>query len=398
VKITQPDGTFVYGEQNPYAPQEYRTVAGKPLAVAEGSKVTPVTATSEQTTGGPRTTVEIQEPGKDTPSTYYQDRAGKLYDVGGAEVKPPMGRRFVGAVTKPTEVDKLANQLMLSGKAKDKAEAQQQAAAMLVDLQKAKVKAARTGGAGGGVMTPQELQALAQWQIATGQVPSFGLGANNPNRVAYQRQLAAALSGGGEGAGLEARAAYKGGAANLTSLMTAQGKVGAFERNARANIERAVKMSNQVGRTGSKLANEYLQWAQGNLEDYPLLANFRVAVDTAAKDYALVTTTATMGGVSTDSARAGAATLFNEHMPSGALEGAAESMYQDMDNRINGLKAQIEETRGGIRGVGAGGAASGKPMVKATPGAVPPANTPAPSGAPKTGADYAARVKAAAGK
>ena len=230
VKQNQTDGSF-------------QTLDGRTYTPPPSASVRPITATSGAP--GPRTKVTIIGPdGKEM--SLFQDRSGKLYDVGGEEFKPPMGSRFQTTAVKPTEVDKLANQLLLSGKSKDKAEAQKQAATMLVDVQKAKLKAAQSGGVGGGVMTPMELRALAQWQIATGQVPSFGLGANNPNRVAYQKQLAGELSGGGEGAGLEARASFKGGSATLAKLMTAQGNIGAFERNARANIERAVKMSSQV--------------------------------------------------------------------------------------------------------------------------------------------------------
>jgi len=318
---------------------------------------------------GARHKVEIETPdGKKL--ILYEDKSG-LYNVGGEKITVPTGSRYATPAEKQTDVDKVANHLLLSGKVSSKTEAQQRAASLLAEVDMAKAKAASAGG-GGSAMTPQELQALAQWQIATGQVPAFGLGANNPNRTAYQKVLAGELSGGGAGVGgaLEERAGFRGGQATLTKLMQAKGNIGAFERNARANIERAVALSSQVGRTGARLANEYLQWAQGELTDYPQLAAFRVAVDTAAKDYALVTTTATMGGVSTDSARAGAAKLFNDAMAEGSLKGAADSMFADMKNRIDGLDTQIDETRKGIRG-GAPVGSGGTPMTGAPSQAKP---------------------------
>jgi hypothetical protein len=202
-------------------------------------------------------------------------------------------------------------------------------------------------------LSSEDLRALAQRQILTGEKPSFGLG-KSKDRDAYNRALAEELRNDPDSA--SARAAYKAGSANLGQLAKVRGQVGAFEDAFQADLKNAETAAANVPRGSSKKFNSWVQLAQANLEDDPELAAFRVATQTAVNQYARLMFSATGGGTSTDSAREHAEGLLNTAMGKGSYGAALKQMQLEVKNRTAGLDKEIDEQKKNL----------GKPSPKGT--------------------------------
>lgn len=254
---------------------------------------------------------------------------------------------------KPTPEDQLATYLVDSGTSNNPEDAKKTAATMLVNLQKAKIKAAERGPAGGGAVsfTGPELDALASWSIATGQQPAFGLGANNPNRTAYQKALANKLTGGsGIGGALETKTDFKALNSELTNLNKLQGTVGSFEKSANAALDNALKASKDYPRDSSALVNGWDQWVTKHAVDDPKLQQLMVYTETAANEYARVIGSIT--GASTNAARDQANSFIRAQLAEQSFEGAAQAMKTDMANRTGSISDTINGVRGQIANIG----------------------------------------------
>jgi hypothetical protein len=77
--------------------------------------------------------------------------------------------------------------------------------------------------------------------------------------------------------------------ASLVQLTKTANATEAFAKTATDNLDLALAQSGQVARTGSKLANRYLQWVQGELTPAEGLTQFETYIYTAAREYAKVT-------------------------------------------------------------------------------------------------------------
>ena len=109
-----------------------------------------------------------------------------------------------------------------------------------------------------------------------------------------------------------------------------------FTATATDNMNLALAQSDQVARSGSKLVNNYAQWAQGNFTPAGPLAQFQTYIYTAAREYAKVTG----GGAAstaalTDSASAAVDQLINSAQSPEAFKATIQAMQADMAN-VNG--------------------------------------------------------------
>lgn len=271
-----------------------------------------------------------------------EKRVAKLEaDKAAADVRAAEAR----GTPKLTEEDKMARYFIDSGRETDPAKAKAKASDMLIKLSEAKLRAAQGGGAG--ALSPVQLQALAQWNIATGQQPSFGRGANDPNRIAYERALAGLLTGNEAlGQALGTRATVKDTQLALNDAVKRREQSTAAEGTAEKVLQRALQNSRTVTRTGSSLVNDYLLYAQGKIQDYPELARFRDDVNTAVNEYARLMVSATGGGTTTDSARKEAEVILNTHMGQGSFEAAVDEMQANMRGRmqtLNDVVGQLQQ-------------------------------------------------------
>ena len=262
---------------------------------------------------------------------------------------------------KATPEDNLARNIMDSGKAANLEDAKKQAASMIVDLEKAKVKAASTKGSASATFNPEELDALAKWARITGSTPSFGLGANNPNRDAFQRALAHQIIGGnGVGDALEQKADYKSLNSELTKLRGTYGQVAGFEQTAFKALDNALEASKTVHRDSSQVLNAWDQWLTNKTVDDPDLQQLIVFTETAANEYARVIGSLT--GASTNAAREQANEFIKAQLAEKSFSGAAIAMKKDMINRTDSLSETIDSVGDQIKRIGeAHGADSGKP-------------------------------------
>lgn len=211
------------------------------------------------------------------------------------------------------------------------------------------------------LLEPKELESIARYDLLTGHQSSFGLGARNPNRAGYLKARAKLIEELTPRSVAEQAASLKADAASLGNLVRMADAVDAWEGNAKLNLDQVLKLSAQSGRTGVPLANEYLQWAQGNLKDYPQLAKYRVAVDTAVADYTRVMYSPNLTGQTAQDERDRTQKLLNTAMAENSLEGAVDQMNIDMVNRHTTLRGQISDVQARMREGAAGGGALGAP-------------------------------------
>lgn len=254
----------------------------------------------------------------------------------------------VAGKPKITPTTQLSANLLTSGKAKSKEEADKQAAQMMVDYQSAKTKAelhrSTTGGGGaGGALTAQELQGLVKMSIITGQSPAFGNG-QSAIRSQYLKGLADSFSGGdGVGEALAAKTDYKADVGALNNMTVLRARVGSFEGSANKALDQALEASKNVPRDSSALVNGWDQYLTKKTVDDPQLQKLFVYTETAANEYARVIGSLT--GASTNDARAQANEFIRAQLGEKSFAGAAEAMKTDMRNRTG----QIDETVKGLR-------------------------------------------------
>lgn len=256
------------------------------------------------------------------------------------------------STAKLTDEDKLSRYLVDSGQASTPEAASKKAATMLVDLQKAKIKAAQTASGGGGsAFTPAEMDALARWSIASGQQPSFGMGANNPNRTAYQKSVANIMLTGGIGDALEQKTDAKSLSSTLASMQKMKASVGSFESSANKALDNAVAASRAVPRDSSAMVNGWDQWITNHSVDDPQLKQLMVYTETAANEYARVIGSLT--GASTNAARDQANSFIRSQLGEQSFEGAVKAMKTDMQNRTGAISDTINGLQEQIKGIGA---------------------------------------------
>ena len=206
------------------------------------------------------------------------------------------------------------------------------------------------GGTGSDI-SDDELRSLAEKEILTNYKPSFGLG-KSAVRDRYNKIMADVWASDPDSA--EARAAYRAGTANLTQLTRLKGQVSSFETAFELDADNAQDAAKDVPRTSMRKFNSVAQLLEQNWTDDPALATLAVNVQTVVNQYARLVSSATGGGVSTDSARQEAMAVLDKSMASGSFSAAINRMKLEARNRITGLNKEIESAKTGMRRGGDG--------------------------------------------
>ncbi len=128
---------------------------------------------------------------------------------------------------------------------------------------------------------------------------------------------------------------------SLSQQIGYQAQVAQFEDTAKSNAALVLQKSNAVGVTGSPIANEYLQYLQGNIAGNKDITAFQTAITTFADEYAKVVSGSTGSAGSTDAARTQAVSLINSAMSKGQLQATISTMQTEMSNRMNALNSNI---------------------------------------------------------
>jgi O6-methylguanine-DNA--protein-cysteine methyltransferase len=233
-------------------------------------------------------------------------------------------------------------------------------------------------------LTGQTPNAIYQGALAfalQGVMPPQGRGTDprsKATRDAMQNK-AAALA---DAAGVDlptVRAEYRANAGTLAKLLPQVTATASAANTATDNLDLALQQSDVVGRPDARLANRYLQWAQGNLTDATGLSKFETYVYTAAREYAKVTSggAASAAGLSDTAARE-ASHLLSTTMSPSAFAASVEAMKNDMAN----VQKRQTESLAGVSHTIANflATAHGLPVPDSTPApATPPASV-APAG------------------
>jgi len=252
-----------------------------------------------------------------------------------------------------------------------------------------------------------DIDTMADRYNITGQLPPLGMG-SSPLRAAILTSAAAQARGERPmvpqtGAAPGAPSAAGGQASNagvfgsskvaLSAVSKQAAMVDAYEKTAGMNLDLANSYVNGPGKTldetGSPLLNRALLHWQQHITGDPATQQFVNALTTSRDEYARVISAATGAQGITDAGRAEASNLFPDSISPAQLGPAIITAKQEMENRSQGLHAQMESLKQHLASIGgtgtsSGGGPSGSVASGATPvqGIAPPAAAPTPGTAP----------------
>lgn len=194
--------------------------------------------------------------------------------------------------------------------------------------------------------TPEQIAKGADLWLATGKTFSYGRGKQASAvrlaqiKAAEQKQQQLGMSVGDL---MQYRALNKGVQNAINKLHTQGATILAFENTAMKNADLAIKASQNVGRTGSPIFNQWILAGRRAVAGDPAVSAFDAALRTYANEYAKVATSATGGGVTSDTARAEIDSIINTAQSPQQLMAAINQTKMDMENRRSGYAAQIAE-------------------------------------------------------
>ncbi|MCX6551170.1 MAG: hypothetical protein NTY02_09240 [Acidobacteria bacterium] len=204
-------------------------------------------------------------------------------------------------------------------------------------------------------LTPNAIYQNGITYALKGTMPTLGMGGKGivtTARMAIQNTGAAlADAAGTDIATLQAE--YKANASTLANLLPKYNTLAAYADTANANLGLALEQSAKVGRAGAPAANRFVQWVQkgAGTSGLPDLSAFEVAIYSAAREYAKVTSGAFLSAseLSTTAAKK-ADELINTAQNPEQFAAVAQMMQKDMDNVTGPWLNRINTVSGTIAG------------------------------------------------
>lgn len=206
---------------------------------------------------------------------------------------------------------------------------------------------------GQGGLAPETVNALATSFAKTGEIPSLGMGkASTEARTQILNKYAEDMKnqGGSVDDRLRAQTAYKASAGELKKLQAQRGVVMAFADTADKNLDLVSSLSDKVSRTGIPVLNKWLNSGKRSVAGDPELSQFDAALRTAVNEYAKVTSSASGGGVTSDSARKEVDALLNAAQTPEQVKSVIGTLKKEMGNRRSGYDNQISSIMGNLSG------------------------------------------------
>jgi len=220
-------------------------------------------------------------------------------------------------------------------------------------------------------LSPEALsRAAAQYNI-DGSLPALGRGAKGVKARLdiIEEATQQAADAGDTSAEAAARATMNKAVLSGYRQLEAQGqKISAFEKTAKMNADKALEFAGKVDNTGVPIFNRWVNAGKTAGTDDPDLAAFNTYVNGFRNEYARIVTTATGGGVTTDTARAEFDKIINTAQAPDAFKAAISAAKQEMDNRLQGFEDSRQEVRAKFLNLKKGG---GDSPTAATPAAPP---------------------------
>ena len=115
----------------------------------------------------------------------------------------------------------------------------------------------------------------------------------------------------------------------------------AFANTADKNIKLAGQLSDKVGRTGVPVINRWLLAGKRSLAGDTDVVAFDVAIRTAINEYAKVTSSATGGAVTSDTARKEVESMLHAAQTPEQIKSVIGVLEQEIGNRRSGYDEQI---------------------------------------------------------
>jgi len=214
-------------------------------------------------------------------------------------------------------------------------------------------------------------RAAAQYNI-DGTLPQLGRGTKaTQNRIAVLEEATRqAADAGDTSAEAAARATMNKAVLSGYRQLEAQGqKISAFEKTAKLNADKALEFADKVDNTNVPIFNRWLNAGKAAGTNDPDLAAFNTYVNGFRNEYARIVTTATGGGVTTDTARGEFDKIINTAQTPDAFKAAMAAAKQEMDNRLQGFEDSRQEVRAKFLNLkkGGGGSAAAAPAAPAAP-------------------------------
>ncbi len=201
----------------------------------------------------------------------------------------------------------------------------------------------------GGGLTPEAQEMIARQFVATGILPSMGMGAAKDREAVFNR--AGEIARGQNVAANSAE--FKQLQSSTTALQKSRDAVVAFETTATKNLDNAINAAKKLEDTGSPILNKPLRTLDRRVLGGPEIAAFDAARQVAVNEIAKVTSNPTLSGQLSDTARREVADFIPEDATIQQIMAVAQILKQDMENRRTALEDQIKFNNGRIRGVGA---------------------------------------------
>lgn len=205
---------------------------------------------------------------------------------------------------------------------------------------------------GGETLSPQAIELAAQQYYTTGQLPAMGMGAKSTTarEKVMNRAGEIAASAGTTGADFVARTQFAKASQNeLSALLRQRGLIMAFASTADQNLDAALELSKKVDRQGVPVINRWILAGRQSIQGDKDVTDFNIFNNRAVTEIARLTSSATGGGVSTDSARREAAQLLETAFTPEQYESAVKTLKQEVTFRRKGYEDQIKSVEQNVR-------------------------------------------------
>lgn len=209
------------------------------------------------------------------------------------------------------------------------------------------------GNGGMSKLDPQARKDLAKQYAETGKMPPLGMGAAAAaDREAILGEWSSMMhsSGGTVEDQVLKQSALKASQGELNTLQKQRGTVMAFAKTADSNLDLVSKLSDTVSRSGAPMLNKWILAGKRSVAGDPEVAKFDAAVRTAINEYAKVTSSATGGSVTSDSARKEVESMLNTAQTPEQVKAVIGLLRQEIGNRQKGYDDQIGQIKSAITG------------------------------------------------
>ena len=222
------------------------------------------------------------------------------------------------------------------------------------DAKLKKESSAATAAEGIVGFTADAIQQQAERYLATGVLPPMGMGkAGTAARQAIINLSAKIAKNQGLDVGdqLSRQSSVKASQGELNKLQAQRGQVMAFAANAEKNLKLAGQLSEKVNRSGVPLLNRWINAGKRSVAGDVDIVRFDAALRTGINEFAKVTSSATGGSVTSDSARKEVEDMLNAAQTPQQVKGIIDLLVNnELPNRRTSYDEQINQIKSAISG------------------------------------------------